>query len=628
MMSDERGSRAYCDVAIPHTRLDELTYWFDPDSLGKLAPGDCVRVPLRGKPVKGLVMCLRDKSPVRRPLPVEKVVERELVGPELMKLILWVRGYYWARLGEVLSLALPRGICGYKPRKTDSEARGEVLALRTVSPSAVSAGVVFDRFKVYFSGRGQDRLELATSFIRSARKHGPVLVLLPEVELKDWLPGLCGVFGPDIAEYHAGLRESQRKQVWRRIRAGKHGVVVGVRSVVFAPVEKLGGVVVLDGHDKVYKEERRPRFHARDTAIARAGMAGCPVLLCDRTPSAETWLNLKTGTYSCLEKPGAGSGRSGAFVVDMRRHRDELFSARLVRELRQVQDRGTAILYVNRRGVSRHVVCQECGKVLECPECGIPLLLTVDKTVSCRYCGQIRAAPEACPECRGTRFRFRAPGVDMVAREVNHRFPGMQVLRITGDSVAQSATGNGKAIVGTRALFSQRWPDDTRLVAAVCFDYDLILPDFRSRERAFQRLFEMERRARMLGARLVVQTWRPDDPAVRSGVSQDPAGFLDQELELRQELEFPPFKRLVLIEFHGTSEAKVRRHAGWVGLLVNRVPGVEAIGPVAVRGKTGIVWRLLVKTARNRQLDQVLDRTKLEARGIRTRIDVDPLEIV
>ncbi|UCG42897.1 MAG: primosomal protein N' [candidate division WOR-3 bacterium] len=619
------GCPRFCDVIIPRTRLNELTYCFDPDKVGKLAPGDCVEVLLRGRPKKGVVLEVRDQSPVPQPLEVGRLVDPGMVGTQLLGLLRWVAGYYWSSMGEVLSLVMPRGICGYRPRKQPGAEA--LMPAMTAGPAGELGHAALPGFRVVCSARGQGREDLVAGFVHEARKRGPVLVLLPDAALADWLPQLSGVLGSDVIEYHAGMSVTERKRAWLKIRQGGHWVVVGTRSAVFAPVEGLAGVVVVDGHKRVFKEERHPRFHARDVAVARARMAESPVLLCDPTPSAETWFNLDTGMYRWLEQPAKPGRRSVSYVADMRRLGDELLSPRLVRELERAAGH-VAVLYVNRRDLSRHVACSDCGTVLECANCGIPLVLTGGRLLRCGVCGETEPAPESCPECQGTDFKFRAPGVDMAAAEVERRFPGRNVVNVTKESVGVLPGEPGTVVVGTRALLSRPWPAATKVVAAVCFDYELILPDFRARERAFQVLFRLETLARRHGARMVVQTRRPDDPAVVSGLGLDTRGFMRQEMEARRELRFPPFRRLALLEFESRDPVKARNAAVKVARAVSRVQGADAVGPVELPGRhRGKVWRVLVRTGRRQRLDSVLQPGSLESRGVELRVDVDPLDV-
>ena len=616
----------YCDVVVPDTPLDRLTYRFDEEELGALVPGDCVAVRLRGKKVKAVVVGIRETSPVKRTLPVERLVEKGLVDKELLELSEWVGRYYIASEGEALGHVLPRSIGGYRPRKPVPVPSGPVGDCK--DGPAVLEGVEPGRFGVHVSCRASDRLELVAGFLQRCRERGGVVLMLPEQELEEWAGGLRTKLGDGLVEYHAGLGPTEVKRAWQAIRKAERPVVVGVRSAVFAPVRSLGGMAVVDGHEKVFKEERFPRFHARDVAVVRARAAGCPVLLCDRTPSVETWSNLSAGRYTMLEEPEARELRLGARVVDMRKHRAQLFSPMLRRELERAVGEGLALLYVNRHGVSRYVVCRDCGHVIECETCGIAMVLDSSGMLTCGCCGSRRKAPEACPECSGAEFVYRAPGVDMVRREVERILPGVRVFTVTRTSRDEIPEERGAVCVGTRALMSHPWPGGTKLVGAVRLDYELAIPDFRARERTFQTVFEMERRCAVLGARFIVQTWQPDEEALVRGLEQDAAGFLDPELESRQGQRFPPWTRLATVEFRGHSLGLVRTRAERLARELRKVEGVEALGPAPV-GVAGSeqVWRLLVRTGRGVRLDRVIDRSGLSSRGVSARVDVDPGEM-
>ena len=632
------GVGRYCNVAIPHTRLHELTYEFEPDDFPELAPGACVQVRLRGKRAKGLVLEVVARSPVPKTLPVEKLVEPQLVAEELLRLLRWVGAYYFGRMGDVLGLALPRGICGYGLRR---EARGEGRG-----PSARQTCVVSDlhpssflfppSFSVLVHTTQGSRDDIIAGFVAVGLERGSVIVLAPEFEAGRRADALRSRLGIEPVLYHGDQKASERKSVWRELRSSERRLVLGVRSAVFAPVPDLAGIVVLDEHDKVFKEERHPRFNARDVAIARARLAGCPALLCDPTPSAETWLNLRSGQYQPADSSFivhrssfiVPEGLPDTLVVDMRKHRDELLAPVLVNELKEAQAAGeSSVLYINRRGLSRYVACRDCGSPLSCPDCAVSLVLFSGGELCCRYCGKTSAAPVTCPACGSPDFRLKAPGIEMAAREVSRLLPDAKVVTVLTESVPRSSPEPGSVIVGTRALFGVPWPERVRVVAALSVDDDLCLPDFRARERTFQVLSVLSRRAGAQGATLVLQTRRPDDPAVQCAATGDLTRFLDQELKLREELEFPPYRRLVLIELSAGSESKASRHGEWLCRKLGRVQGVEAMGPVPVRGKASTV-QVLVKVARNLRLDRLVTLKQLETEGVRARVDVDPLETV
>ena len=693
MKPEASGVRRYCNVAIPHTRLHELTYEFEPERFPELVPGSCVQVRLRGKKAKGLVLEIPARSPVPKTLPVEKLIEPQLVSAELLRLLRWVGAYYFGRMGAVLGMALPRGICGYGLRRAKPvpgvETRPKSFVPRPVVSDLHPSSFIFpSSFSVNVHAGPGSREDIVADFVAAALERGTVIVLMPESETGVWAGTLRSRLGVEPVLYHGDRKASERKSVWRELRSGERMLVLGVRSAVFAPAPDLAGVVVIDEHDKVFKEERHPRFNARDVAIARARLADCPVLLCDPTPSAETWLNLRNGQYQMMQSPAAKSqgespksqgestksqgestkseGESSksegespesqvettkshaessksdfaispfplvisapvpdTLVVDMRKHRGEVLAPVLVNELKEARAAGeSSVLYINRRGLSRYVVCRDCGSPLSCPDCGVSLVLYSGGNLCCRYCGKTSTAPETCPACGSPDFRLKAPGIEMAAREVSRLLPDAKVLTVLTESVHGSFSEPGSVVVGTRALFGVPWPERVRVVAALSVDDDLCLPDFRARERTFQVLSGLSRRAAAHGATLVLQTRRPDDPAVQAAVAGDVARFLDQELKLREELEFPPYRRLVLIELSAGSESKAARHGELLCRKLGRVQGVEAMGPVPVRGRTNTV-QVLVKVARNLRLDRLVTLKQLESDGVRARVDVDPLE--
>ena len=640
------SDRRFCNVAIPHTRLHELTYEFERGAFPGLGPGGCVQVRLRGKKVKALVLEVLTRSPVPKTLSVEKVVEPELVPGQLLQLLRWVGAYYFGRMGEVLGLALPRGICGYGLRR----ARNAPAVAIGLAPFAARPAVSdLDRlpldfppaFAVHVENGTASREDVVTGFVAAGLERGTVVVLMPESETGAWVDRLRSRIGVEPVQYHGDQKLSNRKRMWRELRSARHALVVGVRSAVFAPVSDLAGVVVLDEHDSVFKEERHPRFHARDVAIARARLADCPVLLSDPTHSAETWLNLRRGHYQAVEssdvahRPAAAAASGPApgilpdtLVVDMRKHRDDVLSPVLANELKEARAAGeSAVLYINRRGLSRYVACRDCGSPLVCPDCAVSLVLFSGGDLCCNYCGKAADAPDACPVCGSHDFRLKAPGIEMAAREVVRLLPDVSVTTVLTESGRQSPTEPGSVIIGTRALLGVPWPPRTRVVAALAVDADLCLPDFRARERTFQVLSALSRRAAGQEATLVLQTRRPEDPAVQNAAAGDTIRFLDQELRQREELEFPPYCRLALVELGARSSAGAMQRGEWLCRRLARVEGVEALGPVPARGRANTV-QVMVKVPRHVRFDRFVALSQLEADGVKAKVDVDPLETV
>ncbi|HDQ99414.1 MAG TPA: hypothetical protein ENN51_03915, partial [candidate division WOR-3 bacterium] len=278
-MADDRR---LCDIVIPRTRLNELTY----DCAGlAFWPGDCVEVRLRGRKARAVVVGLPVASGVKGIRPVERLVEPGLLDSALLRLADWLADYYCCHRGEALGAILPRGIGGY--RTGERAPAGEP-----------PAGPGFD---VGLLPARSGRFEAVLRFLDEARERGGGILLLTEAELESRRGELRARFGDDLVEYHSRLGPTGMKRAWRDIRAGRGRVVAGTRSAVFAPLAAPAGIAVLDAHDPVFKEERHPRYHARDVAVVRARAARCPVLLADPLPAVETWHNVTTGQYRLIE---------------------------------------------------------------------------------------------------------------------------------------------------------------------------------------------------------------------------------------------------------------------------------------------------------------------------------------
>lgn len=598
----------FCDVVIPRTPIDALTY--EVPSGMEVAPGDCVRVPLRGKEVVGVIFQTKGKAAAGEEKvqfqQVSEIVHRGLILSEMLLLIQWVAEYYLASRGEVMSFVFPRGVFS----RTGSTALPKTGLLEQI-PKAGHGG-----FEVIVGTESEEK-KRGAEFLRKARVCGSALLLMPERRLKEWRNFVRDIWGEGVVEYHNGLSPASQRKAWLKAQESEHTLVVGVRAAVWVPLRNLAGVMILNEHFPGYKEERRPMWHARDVAITRAKFASCPVLLCDRTPTIETYANIKACRYHLLSPLKFSVTRERVFAVDMRLHRGELLSPRLVVELKRAVAKGkSAVLFLNRKGVSRFVVCRECGAVLRCPECGVPGVLTAEARIVCRYCGVDYPAPDECPLCRGVDFEYRAPGVDMVRRKLKE--------------YGFSSTGP-MIVVGTRKLLSEDFPDNLGVVGIVNLDTEFALPDFRSRERVFHFLSDIIARIQQQGARLVVQTYRPEESVIDFCLRGDVARFFEEELVLRKKVGFPPYRRLLLVTITGEDPELVKNQAEVVrrtveSQMVGICPPVEILGPVSVKKRRKPAMRLLLKIPPTIIPGMVVPKLRLERCNL--RIEVDPQEVV
>lgn len=631
----------FCDVVIPRTPLDELTYSFTSGDFPHLSPGDCVRVPLRGRQILGVVFRVRgagvkpqdsrvpgEDFPVQ---PVSELVAEGVFTEEMLSLIRWVAGYYVAHLGEVLGFGFPIGVI--RSNRPFSPPRNPGFGRQMLRESGVAEVVARELpksedfevpslrgFGVWVSCKdGVARERLVAGFLDQVLARGSVLFLLPEACLPEWLPLLNTHFGELLVEYH-NIRGRAQRQAWFSIAQGQQLLVLGVRAAVWAPVRDLSGVVIIDEHWDGFKEERKPRYNARDVAIYRAKLANCPVLLLSRTLTLETYWNIKRGRFHLLGRLPKRSFRQNVFVVDMRRHRDDVLSPRLVTELRRIVEKGgSALCYINRKGLSRYVVCGDCGVVLRCSDCGVPVVLTGDRTLECRYCGFKQPAPDNCPGCNGLNFVYRSPGVKMVMRKLGEC--GLKAVE------HKEAGQERVVIVGTRGSLRCSLLKNLRLFGVVNLDTEYALPDFRSRERTFLLLKDICHWAELYNARVVIQTYRPDEMLIDCVRSGDVRRFLELELAERREANFPPFRRLVVIEFRCANVQRLNEQSARVADWLSSLNGIEVFGPLPKPGKLA-VSRLLVKMPVNVLPGRIIPLNQLEKAGIKVRIDVDPRAVV
>jgi len=611
----------YCTVVVPRARLDELTYTFDPAQFPNLGPGDLVLVTLCSKPILGVVLnTCASPCPDRDIQPVQKIMKERVVSKELLSLTRWVADYYVCHLGDVMGLVIPSGVQKkFIPGPEIKEATAvREIAETTPVPVGLARAVAEGRFGVWVSVNEDNCKTVVNRFVEQALNFGSVLILMPEPELSHWLVVLRSCFGEQLVEYHHRLTKKQLRTAWFSFFTPGNKLIVGVRSAVWAPVKNLAGVVLISEHSQAFKEERQPKYNARDVAITRASFARCPVLILDRTPTLETFLNVRRRRFTLVDRLRLPRFQEGVFVVDMRLHKNEIVSPRLLRELKLVKEKGKiALLYINRLGLSRFVVCEDCGQVLKCPHCLVPVSVTGTCRTVCKLCGYTSGAPDICPQCQGAQFLYRSVGVEMVGRSLKELGIEAQIFSAK-DNQAQ-------VLVGTKRLLRCEVEKDLGLIALVNFDTEFALPDFRIREKAFALLVELLQRARRFQARMVIQTYRPDDPVLNFALNGDCIGFMNRELLMRQEAGFPPFKRLIAITVKGRDEEKTRSEASALVCDLKKIAKLEVFTPMPLPQK-GV--RVILKLPRDIIPGKVIDQNLFKRSGVKIKVDVDPLKVV
>lgn len=428
------------------------------------------------------------------------------------------------------------------------------------------------------SGKTEVYMELIEAAVRQGKQ---AIVLIPEIALTfQTVMRFYNHFGDRVSILNSRMSAGERCDQFERAKNGELDVIIGPRSALFSPFPNLGFIIIDEEHEAAYKSETVPCYHARETAIARAGMCGAGVVLGSATPSVESYARARAGEYRLYEMNRRISGRPLPVVyrVDLReelkRGNRTILSDKL-RELMvdRIQRQEQIMLFINRRGVAGFVSCRSCGHVIKCPHCDVSLNLHNDGRLVCHYCGYSRPMVKQCPEC-GSPYvgGFRA-GTQKIEQYIRQQFPEAGVLRMDLDTTRQkesyekilSAFANQEAdiLIGTQMIVKGHDFPNVTLVGVLAADLSLHISDYRAAERTFQLLTQAAGRAGR-GKRpgeVVIQTYQPEHYAVEAAARQDYQGFFEQEMMFRRMMNYPPVWNMMVIHISSSQETLVNEAA-------------------------------------------------------------------
>jgi primosomal protein N' (replication factor Y) len=529
--------------------------------------------------------------------------------------------------------------------------------------SRLSAMALSRRFQVALlhgvtgSGKTELYVRLAAAVRESGRR---VLMLVPEIALTPVVASVFRhAFGERVAIQHSGLSDGERHDQWQRIRRGDVDVVVGTRSAVFAPLERVGLIVVDEEHDASYKQEESPRYHGRDVAIIRGQRAGALVVLGSATPSMESYYNATTGRYErvVLEKRVLDRPLAAVTVVDMRgeyaeRGPDVVLSRALGEAIAaRLERREQALVLLNRRGFATAVFCRQCAGTMDCPNCSVSLVVHGEgaaRRARCHYCNFTMRVPAVCPHCAGPYLEQAGYGTERVEAEVRRLCPQARVARLDRDAIRRKGAlteilsrfraGDIDVLVGTQMIAKGHDFPRVTLVGVVSADVGLGLADFRASERTFQLLTQVAGRAGRGDepGEAIVQTIYPDHYSIQLARRQDYRAFFERELTFRQQMRYPPFQSLVNTVVRSRTFGGAMDDAADVVRRMREgadAAGVRVLGPApAPLGKLRGEYRAqLLAKGSNRTRMRALLQSAIAARpdlDKRIVVDVDPVSVL
>lgn len=495
-----------------------------------------------------------------------------------------------------------------------------------------------------FGVTGSGKTNVYLKLINQIHRRGEgIIVMVPEISLTpQTLKLFYSYFGDQVAVFHSGLSAGERLDEWKRVKQGEANIVVGTRSAVFAPLEKVGLIIMDEEQEHTYQSEQSPRYHARDIAKYRVSQDKGLLLLASATPSFESYAAALAGNYALVELPNRyGEAKLPQVeIVDLCKERaagnQTNISRKLHAELSKNLELGRqSILLLNRRGYNTYAACNSCGSVVTCPNCSISLTYhKSNRRLMCHYCGYSIPFTNVCTDCGAADVRYSGMGTQRIEQELSELFPKARILRMDTDSTMRKFSydeklkafeqGDYDIMIGTQMVAKGLDFENVTLVGVLSADQELFNDDYASLERTFDLITQVvgrSGRGRFPG-KAFIQTLTPENPVIRLAAKQDYKSFYQTEILLRKAMVYPPYCTLCSIRFQGTKPERVKQSSFRFMELLREAAAEEpdnvkliAMIPMPERvfkanGKYR--YRLLIKCKNNKNFRALLSRLLIE----------------
>lgn len=450
------------------------------------------------------------------------------------------------------------------------------------------------------SGKTEIYMQLIEHVIMEGKQ---AIVLVPEISLTPQImERFISRFGKQVSVTHSRLSLGERLDQWRKARDGEISIIIGPRSALFMPFSNLGVIVMDECHESSYISDVTPKYHTREVARKLSELTGALLVMGSATPDIDSYHRAVTGEFLLLQlkERTKGSRLPEVFVTDMRKELEDgnrsAFGLPLQQAIRENLEKGQqTMLFLNRRGYSTFVSCRKCGEVLTCPSCNVSYTYHAsDKALVCHYCGKEVPVPKTCPSCGSHYIRYFGTGTQKIEEETRRLFPEASVLRMDADTTTGKngharileLFGKGKAdiLIGTQMIAKGHDFPNVTLVGILAADLSLNLGTYQAAENCFQLITQAAGRAGRgeLPGQVFIQTYQPENHAIRMAAAQDYEGFYQEEILLRQAMEYPPFSHIFSVLITGEMEQEVILAAQRLGAFMNHYAeraGCTVVGP-------------------------------------------------
>ncbi len=558
--------------------------------LKNLKVGDLVAAPLRGKILNGIVTTISETPPKFSVKPLSQIVRKKVLVNFQIEAAKFIREYYSAHAGKVLKLFVPNRVWKNEPLKRKAKV-SEIKKIPqqkkqlTSTQKAIFKKILASKKPALLhgiTGSGKTEIYLRT-ILEVLKKEKQAILLVPEIALTPQLVGYFAASIPKnkIAVLHSNLSEGEKLNSWERIHSNEVKLVIGSRSALFAPARNLEAIILDEEHEWNYKNDQTPRYHARAVALELAKIMGAKLILGSATPSLETYFAAKNGRLELLELPERvnKSKLPEVRIVDLRNEikceNFSPFSELLQTKIREkLEKKEQIILLLNKRGFSSAVVCRDCGFILNCRDCSLPLTFhRVLNRCVCHACGYEKIPPADCPNCKSAAIKFLGTGTQKIESELPKLFPNAKILRADRDTTSlrgahqkiyeEFRERRADILIGTQIVAKGLDLPNVSLVGVLLADIGLHLPDFRAGEKIFSLLTQVAGRCgrgKKLGE-VVIQTYSPEHPALVNARTHDYKKFFREEIAERKNSFWPPFSKVVKFIFVDVNENFARNSA-------------------------------------------------------------------
>lgn len=635
------------DYAVPEALQPEI-------SIGKR-----VLVPFGGGKKIGFVVGLSPTTNILQTKEIIKIIDKEeIFDQEYIALSKWLAEYYLCSWGEALDAVLPQKTALPKKFKTTfQEISDSSEPILLTAEQQKAAEIIKDKinqnqfYPILLRGiTDQAKIQIYAQAIDTCiAQNKKVLFLVPEISLiKQYVGQLATNQQEKIAIVHSGLSAGQKYDIWKKIKSGQINLIIGTRLAVFSPVKKLGLIIIEDEHDQSYKQDQKPMYHTREVALKRAEFHQACIILSSTAPSLESYYAAKKGKFTLVELPERiGETPPQVQIIDMRQEKigriKPILSYPLIQEIQnQLANKNRVILFVNRRGFSTHVYCRECGWVIKCPKCNLPVVYNQAKNLlQCHYCNWREKFTPVCPACKRETIDYYGTGTQKVEEQVKKIFSQALIRRVDLDTLTarkKLSKIDFDILIGTQVITKGLILPEVSLVGVLMVDMMLNLPDFRSAERTFGLLKQLIDliKGKRLPAKIIVQSYQPDNYCLQAIKNCDYLEFYNKEMAFREELKYPPLAHLAKIIIRGMKDKKVEETSQDIMTRLLKLQKdkfrrkMEIFTPALatyhkLRGKYR--WQIVLKAKNVQDLQNILKEVALDKYpgDVHVSIDLDPL---